>query len=89
MFSDGYTHIKTEDRGWVPEHRFVAERNYHRLLTPADHVHHRNGRKSDNVPTNLQVCTASEHRKIHARAEIVGLAMIAKYTEQELQKLLE
>lgn len=58
----GHPHARN---GRVMEHVVVAEDMLGRSLRPDEHVHHRNGNKRDNTPSNLQVLTASEHAKLH------------------------
>lgn len=63
--SKGYVFVKTED-GWVREHRLVAGVGAlpgHKIV-----VHHRNERKDDNSPENLEVTTRGEHTRHHATA---------------------
>lgn len=48
-------------KGWVYEHRFVAEQGLGRLLERGEEVHHINGVKDDNRPENLQVLGKREH----------------------------
>lgn len=48
------------------EHRVVAEQMIGRSLTSDDHVHHKDGNKHNNDPSNLEVMTRSEHLKLHA-----------------------
>lgn len=50
------------------EHRVVAAEMLGRELLPGEVVHHIDGDKSNNSPSNLQVMTQSEHAKIHAIA---------------------
>ena len=54
-YRDGYVYIKVADRGWMPEHRWVAERKIGRKLRREEEPHHINGIKTDNRPENLQV----------------------------------
>jgi hypothetical protein len=50
--------------GYVYEHRLVMEEILGRRLRRDEHVHHRNGKRWDNRPENLEVMTASEHARL-------------------------
>ena len=52
----GYINEKTES-GWVMQHRLVMEQIIGRPLKPAERVHHKNGKRDDNRPENLELWT--------------------------------
>lgn len=73
---DGYRAIKTE-KGWLPEHRVIAEKMIGRPLLVGEIVHHINGIPNDNREENLAVVTKQEHMAIHAEAEKIGLSVMS------------
>jgi hypothetical protein len=57
----GYVRVKTAGHpnayatGWILEHVLVMSNKLGRALLPGENVHHRNGIKTDNDPSNLEL----------------------------------
>lgn len=66
LSKDGYI-IKTTTHGKDKyEHRIVAEEILNRRLARWEVVHHINGRRNDNRPSNLCVMSRENHDRYHA-----------------------
>lgn len=48
-------HPKADAGGYVLEHRRVMEQQIGRQLLPHERVHHKNGKRDDNAPSNLEL----------------------------------
>lgn len=61
---DGYIQVWTPD-GPRLEHQVVAEKMLCRPLAPGEVVHHKDGNKGHNDPSNLEVTTQAAHIREH------------------------
>lgn len=68
MNNRGYLCRKVEGRE-VKEHRFIMEAHLGRKLEPWEHVHHKDGNKTNNAVENLAVISAEEHNREHAGSQ--------------------
>ena len=59
---DGHSYEKTYGKH---THRIVAEQMIGRPLEPGEIVHHIDGNKRNNDPSNLMVMTQAEHCRLH------------------------
>ncbi len=62
-------HSEANSWGYVYEHRIIAEQIVGRRLAKDEIVHHKNGRRWDNRPENLEVMNKVEHAKMHGQRE--------------------
>jgi len=58
---DGYVLTKIGEGKWDYEHRVVTQ------APRGKHVHHRDNRKGNNTPSNLELLTPSEHIRLHGK----------------------
>lgn len=65
--ADGYVILCHDRENKIAEHRYVMEQKLGRKLTSEDIVHHIDGNKQNNDPSNLFLTNRSEHAAIHAR----------------------
>jgi len=69
--SQGYVIVNVPERGPTREHHLVVEACMGRRLRPDEMVHHRDGDKQNNRPSNLEVRAGRvEHGRLHARAAV-------------------
>jgi len=80
----GYLRIKKLGGGSVFHHRFVFEQYHGVKLQPWEHIHHKNGIRTDNRIENLELITVSKHFAGQRPADIIKAT-----TETERQNLLK
>lgn len=64
----GKEHPLADVRGYAYEHRLVASEKIGRTLRDDEHVHHVDGNKTNNDPSNLMVVSREEHGVEHRHA---------------------
>lgn len=63
----GYYQRNDEDGVTRPAHRLLVEELLGRKLSDDEEVHHIDGDKKNNDPSNLKIVTPSEHKRLHVR----------------------
>lgn len=67
--------------GWQWLARYVVMEALGRKLRSDEHVHHRNGDKSDNRLENLEVLAAEYHGRLHGSACVIARDELGRFRE--------
>ena len=62
-------HPNCTPKGYVLYHRLIMENYIGRYLTRDEVVHHKDGNKSNNDISNLELMTNAEHSRLHAKEQ--------------------
>lgn len=54
-------------KNWMLHHRYVMQQVLGRALLPTEHVHHKNGKRDDNRPENLELWKRSHPQGVRAK----------------------
>jgi len=79
--SNGYVLIKRPNhpqadcRGYIYEHRLVAEIKFGRSILKSEKIHHIDGNKKNNFPENIEICNGNaehylKHRKPNSKLRL-------------------
>jgi hypothetical protein len=75
-------HPQADSKGYVREHRIVAEKKVGRMLTKDEVAHHDDEVKVNNDPLNLEVMSRKKHARLHAIQQ--GLGTVIRYRPKEI-----
>ena len=69
--SDGYIHVlipehpRADNNGYVKRAHLIAEKTLGRYLCPEEITHHKNEKRGDDRPENIDAMTNGEHTYLH------------------------
>lgn len=82
----GYTQIWTGEK-WEQEHRVTMEQMLARKLRKGELVHHRNGKRDDNRPLNLQLLVSQTHSSGHEATHMRDINRLCNMVDELIEKL--
>ena len=81
--SNNYVRTYVPGRGYVMEHRLVMEGLLGRELEPEEQVHHKDKNKSNNDPSNLELCPDDKsHKQEHAYGQEELIRFLIMYIDE-------
>ena len=89
IHSSGYVQQKNGGK-WIMQHRLVMAEVIGRPLKPSERVHHKNGKRDDNRPENLELWTGvGTSKKDPHGIRLVDkvIDMLASLTKEELEQI--
>jgi len=60
-------HPRSDNRGYVPEHVLIIEKNIGRYLKHDEVIHHLDRNKKNNIISNLKLMKAKDHNELHKK----------------------
>ncbi len=85
---DGYVIIRTVN-GWEREHRLIVEQDLGRKLLSSEHIHHKNGIKTDNRLENLELISRANHVLYDELCSNCGLRKEIRLLRWQIKQLTE
>lgn len=92
--TQGYVHLRMPEHpdagstGYIREHRYVMEQMLGRPLESFERIHHKNGNKSDNDPSNLELWTVGNRKDPPGQRQLdIIKDMVLKLSSQDQQDL--
>lgn len=84
--SSGYVQVKT-GKDWRMEHHVVMEQAIERPLRSDERVHHKNGVRHDNDPTNLELWIVKKKDPAGQRAIDMAMDMMSRLSPEDRQRV--
>lgn len=79
-------HPRSDSSGWMYEHTEIMEAMLGREMIPGENVHHKNGIRHDNRPTNLELWNRNQPSGVRASDRVEYAIEILKLYKPEILK---